>query len=95
MDAFLQLSADDRRVLCEEAAARRGLPAPVMGKDFWVCWTLRELFQLPRWDGQLTIKGGTSLSKGWGLIARFSEDNKQLQQPGSGCLTLGIPALGN
>lgn len=74
MDAFLQLSAEDRRLLCEEAAGRRGLPAPVIEKDFWVCWTLRELFRLPNWDGQLTFKGGTSLSKGWGIIARFSED---------------------
>lgn len=43
-------------------------------KDFWVCWTLKELFGLPEWGERLTFKGGTSLSKGWGLIDRFSED---------------------
>jgi predicted nucleotidyltransferase component of viral defense system len=43
-------------------------------KDFWVCWTLRELFSLPGIGAQLTFKGGTSLSKGWRLIERFSED---------------------
>ena len=45
-----------------------------MEKDFWVCWTLRELFSLPDIGPQLTFKGGTSLSKAWKLIERFSED---------------------
>jgi len=74
MDIFLQQPADRRRLLCEQTAAKRGLPPPVIEKDFWVCWTLRELFALPGWKGVLTFKGGTSLSKGWQLIARFSED---------------------
>jgi hypothetical protein len=43
-------------------------------KDFWVCLTLRELFSLPEIAEHLTFKGGTSLSKAWGLIDRFSED---------------------
>ena len=46
----------------------------IAAKDFWVCWTLRELFGLPEWGQHLTFKGGTSLSKGWKLIERFSED---------------------
>ena len=45
-----------------------------MEKDFWVCWTLRELFSLPDIGPRLTFKGGTSLSKCHGLIERFSED---------------------
>ena len=45
-----------------------------MEKDFWVCWTLRELFRLPGIGEHLTFKGGTSLSKAWKLIERFSED---------------------
>jgi hypothetical protein len=45
-----------------------------MEKDFWICWTLRELFALPGIGEHLTFKGGTSLSKGWKLIERFSED---------------------
>lgn len=43
-------------------------------KDFWVCWILEKFFTLPKWGGILTFKGGTSLSKGWGLIERFLED---------------------
>jgi len=50
------------------------LDAASVEKDFWVCWTLRELFALPGLGRHLTFKGGTSLSKAWQLIARFSED---------------------
>lgn len=51
-----------------------GLQAVSVEKDFWVCWTLRELFTLPGIGEHLTFKGGTSLSKAWKLIERFSED---------------------
>ncbi len=51
-----------------------GLQAVSVEKDFWVCWTLRELFTLPGIAEHLTFKGGTSLSKAWKLIQRFSED---------------------
>jgi len=74
MDAFLTLSAYDQREACREAEARTRLQAASIEKDFWVCWTLRELFTLPEWGSQLTFKGGTSLSKAWQLIDRFSED---------------------
>ena len=74
MDAFLALSMDDRRDACREAEARMRLRASSIEKDFWVCWTLRELFALPGIGEHLTFKGGTSLSKCWQLIERFSED---------------------
>ena len=74
MDAFLSFTAERRRLLCEEGQQRLGLAPPSIEKDFWVCWTLKELFSLPVWGEQLTFKGGTSLSKGWQLISRFSED---------------------
>lgn len=74
MDAFLTLSADDQRAACQEAEARMRLRAASIEKDFWVCWTLREMFALPEWGSRLTFKGGTSLSKAWQLIDRFSED---------------------
>lgn len=74
MNGFIHLSGDERRLYCEQAAARLGLPAASVEKDFWVCWTLRVLFGLSDWTGHLTFKGGTSLSKGWRLIERFSED---------------------
>lgn len=73
MDAFLALSMDDRRDACREAEARLRLRASSIEKDFWVCWTLRELFT-PGIGEHLNFKGGTSLSKCWQLIERFSED---------------------
>ncbi len=74
MDSFLKLPKDRRRIFCEEAEAKLGLPASSIEKDFWVCWTLRELFNLPELGPYFSFKGGTSLSKAWKLIARFSED---------------------
>ncbi len=46
----------------------------IVEKDFWVCWTLKHLFEHPELSKQLIFKGGTSLSKVYGLIDRFSED---------------------
>lgn len=74
MDAYLTLSADDQREACQVAETRTRLRAASIEKDFWVCWTLRELFNLPEWGSHLTFKGGTSLSKAWQIIDRFSED---------------------
>jgi hypothetical protein len=61
-------------MVCEQAQDKLGLPPATIEKDFWVCWTLKKLFDLPDWGKHLTFKGGTSLSKGWALIKRFSED---------------------
>ncbi|HVY42411.1 MAG TPA: nucleotidyl transferase AbiEii/AbiGii toxin family protein [Hyphomicrobiaceae bacterium] len=74
MDAFLTQPVERQRVLYEEAGRRLGLSAGSVEKDLWVCWTLRALFHLPSSGQHLTFKGGTSLSKGWKLIERFSED---------------------
>ena len=74
MNSFLSLPEERRRLICEQAGAQTGLFDSSVEKDFWVCWTLRKLFELPEWGDQLTFKGGTSLSKGWKLIERFSED---------------------
>lgn len=74
MDGFIRKPTKQRRLICEEVEARMNLPAISLEKDFWVCWILRELFRVPAWSGNLTFKGGTSLSKCWGLISRFSED---------------------
>ena len=46
----------------------------VLEKDYWVCWILRELFRHSSWGDNLTFKVGTSLSKCWNIINRFSED---------------------
>ena len=74
MNAFLSFSEDRRRTVCEQAQDTLGLPPATIEKDFWVCWTLKNLFDLPEWGSHLTFKGQTSLSKGWALIERFSED---------------------
>lgn len=74
MDDFARLSAGERRVFIEEAAAQLDLTTVVIEKDFWVCWTLRRLGSTTDLKGHVTFKGGTSLSKAYGIIQRFSED---------------------
>jgi hypothetical protein len=70
---FLKLSADERRLYIEQAAAHRNVSAVILEKDFWVCWLLGVLFGT-EFSGSLVFKGGTSLSKVFGVIDRFSED---------------------
>ncbi len=74
MNSFVNLSSADRRRYCEKAGSLLGIHAPSIEKDYWVCWTLRELFTQPDFGPHLTFKGGTSLAKCWKLIERFSED---------------------
>lgn len=74
MDEFARREAADRRVFIEEAASRRDLTPTIIEKDFWVCWTLRRLMSCEELTGQLMFKGGTSLSKAYDIIHRFSED---------------------
>jgi predicted nucleotidyltransferase component of viral defense system len=77
-DAYRQVIAasdDDRRGLFLTCAQRLGTTLQNIEKDFWVCWTLDALFHgLPSGGPRLLFKGGTSLSKGYNLISRFSED---------------------
>jgi predicted nucleotidyltransferase component of viral defense system len=74
MNTFLQLPGARRLLAFQQVDETMGLQAASVEKDFWVCWTLRELFTLPGIGEHLTFKGGTSLSKAWKLIERFSED---------------------
>lgn len=74
MDKVAALSADNRSELFSETAARRGMTPAIAEKDFWVTWTLDKLFAHPELSRILMFKGGTSLSKVFGLIERFSED---------------------
>ncbi|AEC21039.1 hypothetical protein PT7_2499 [Pusillimonas sp. T7-7] len=61
--------------IIQAAAPRLGTAVQNVEKDFWVCWTLDALFNGMPSDGpRLLFKGGTSLSKAYGLISRFSED---------------------
>ncbi len=72
-EPFLSLTADDRRDALAVAAGRLRRPPHLLEKDTWVVWTLQTLFDSPFAD-RLTFKGGTSLSKAYGAIHRFSED---------------------
>ena len=74
-DTFLAAAANDRRDAFIAAGRRLGAAEQNIEKDFWVCWTLDALFnRLPDGGPRLLFKGGTSLSKAFGLISRFSED---------------------
>lgn len=72
-DKFLNLSDAERREALGVAASNSGRPAHLLEKDVWVVWCLNALFSSPLGD-HLVFKGGTSLSKAYGAIRRFSED---------------------
>jgi hypothetical protein len=75
MNLIAELPAEQRNELFSIAAERMGMGSvAVVEKDFWVCWTLKHLFEHPELSTLLIFKGGTSLSKVFGLIDRFSED---------------------
>ena len=73
MNKFLKLSDSQRKDVYESIAHKVKLPAQVVEKDFWVSAILQAVFALPV-AGHIVFKGGTSLSKCWKLIERFSED---------------------
>lgn len=74
MRTIATLSANDRRELFRNTADKMGLNDAIVEKDFWVCFTLDYLFHRSPWKNAITFKGGTSLSKAFHLINRFSED---------------------
>ena len=71
--AFLELHPDERRLYFEQTALQRNISPVILEKDFWVCWLLGVLFD-SEFASNLVFKGGTSLSKVFGVIDRFSED---------------------
>ena len=73
MNKVAVLSQRERAELFGQTAERMGLHPVSVEKDFWVCWSLQQLFSMEGLRGQLVFKGGTSLSKCFGLIHRFSE----------------------
>ena len=64
----------EREALFRNTSAKMGVSEAVIEKDFWVCYVLDYLFHRCRWKDHLAFKGGTSLSKAYDLIKRFSED---------------------
>lgn len=71
---FLTLTPERRALAFEQAAAGLAVQAVILEKDFWVSWLLGLLFVQPELTPYLVFKGGTSLSKVFGVIDRFSED---------------------
>ena len=74
MNSITKLPKSERQILFRNTAAKCGMSEGIVEKDFWVCWTLDYLFHHSPWTGHLAFKGGTSLSKSFNLIHRFSED---------------------
>lgn len=63
-----------RAEIFRECAAKRGVREIVIEKDFWVCWVLQKLYGHDMLRNNIMFKGGTSLSKVFNVIERFSED---------------------
>ena len=70
---ILELTIEQRREIFNQVSIEQNIPVQAVEKDWWVSVTLRAVFASPH-APHLLFKGGTSLSKGWGLIQRFSED---------------------
>ncbi len=73
MPEFLRLPIEEQRDILSAMSAALGRTSQVLHKDVWVCWALRELFSLDT-GVRMAFKGGTSLSKVFRAIHRFSED---------------------
>ncbi len=74
MDKVANLPEENRNELFSETARQMQTTNAIVEKDFWVVWTLDKLFSDDRLNKILMFKGGTSLSKVFDLIGRFSED---------------------
>jgi len=74
MENVAKLSKEDRSQLFLTTALQMGLQPTVVEKDFWVCFMLDHLFHNCEFKKAFVFKGGTSLSKSYHVIERFSED---------------------
>lgn len=74
MKTVAKLTEQQRKELFTETATSMGVTAAAAEKDFWICWVLLHIFEDAQLSACLRFKGGTSLSKCYGAIERFSED---------------------
>jgi hypothetical protein len=72
-ESFLGLPPEERADILKASEAQCGLIPHILEKDVWVCWSLDTLFKMPN-SNPMAFKGGTSLSKVYNAISRFSED---------------------
>ncbi|MGA9211778.1 nucleotidyl transferase AbiEii/AbiGii toxin family protein [Kaistella sp.] len=73
MNDWFSLTQQEQFEIINETSAQLGFPEVVIEKDWWVCMVLRAVFQ-SKFDKHIVFKGGTSLSKAYAVIERFSED---------------------
>ncbi len=74
MKPLARLPAEEQALYWRKYSERTGVPDFVVEKDFWVCWLLGRIFSTAKLGNDCVFKGGTSLSKVFGAIQRFSED---------------------
>ncbi|MEQ3506962.1 nucleotidyl transferase AbiEii/AbiGii toxin family protein [Enterococcus cecorum] len=74
MDKLLQISEEELALVIQNTSEKLNLSTAIIEKDFWVCVVLRYLFSEFKYKNHIVFKGGTSLSKVYGIIDRFSED---------------------
>lgn len=74
MKTVASLPSKQRKELFSLTATKMGIQPAAAEKDFWIVWTLQQLFNASEIAQYLCFKGGTSLSKAYGIIERFSED---------------------
>ena len=73
VESFLGLQLKEQAEILQTMSAKLSRTPAVLEKDVWVCWALKHLFEMPGHQ-QMAFKGGTSLSKVYNAIDRFSED---------------------
>ena len=71
---IIKASDEEKQILFQNTAEKMKMHPAIIEKDFWVVTLLDYLFHICPWKHAFTFKGGTSLSKGYQLIKRFSED---------------------
>ncbi len=74
MNRIARSNSDIRNELFIRTGAEMNILPGLVEKDFWVCWMLKRLFSIPKIKPHILFKGGTTLSKIFGVITRFSED---------------------
>ena len=74
MNNIANINENDRKALFQNTAAKMGMTDAIIEKDFWVCFMLHHLFHDCKYKDAFVFKGGTSLSKAYHVIERFSED---------------------
>ena len=74
MFEYKKMSKNELEQVIKNASLKIGVNEVILEKDYWVCFVLNYLFSKCKWKEAFTFKGGTSLSKCFNLIQRFSED---------------------